>query len=470
MEQLAETLEEVLEGVGRDFASLLQELAGKEGLKERNAAIAKLDARVRPGYVSVFRTRGNRRFFAKTVRGGRRVLRASGARTPTGTSDASPIMRDTYDASSLDDALWARGAFKRACEADPRVEGLSDEEIDACLASAQSAWLGVARGERGEARLRVRAVFRAAERKSFVAEGSLPMRYLTVGGSQKGIVGGPGDKRFKLPPDLGLFLRHANIRYDARLNPRRRRRVRGVARKRWIMRVSHGFTTDAGSRIAETLNAAQNVVLPRRHWELIHARDLQFPEPGVASALSPLSVAFLSVLIQQGLPATVAIACGHAGPALSLHACLHVIRLVPQPRFPKLFDLDVVILDPHGTVILAPASLALMRSTYVDALDRANMRLPPFGKEALEMLRQDELGDVVIRSVRVRAQPVPESLRVQYAYEGSCGPSSVALALSAARVVAKTPFLTAPQLARAIFEQVRDEDVVLAAHLVHNLV
>lgn len=71
-------------------------------------------------------------------------------------------------------------------------------------------------------------------------------------------------------------------------------------------------------------------------------------------------------------------------------------------------------------------------------------------------------------TVRVARVAVPRRLAVQYATEGSCGPSSVALPMSMLRALrgAETPMAAI----EAAFRGVSDEDVVLAAQLQHSAV
>jgi len=79
---------------------------------------------------------------------------------------------------------------------------------------------------------------------------------------------------------------------------------------------------------------------------------------------------------------------------------------------------------------------------------------------------------------RVRLISVSENLALQYTFEGACGPSSLALILSALRevaaltkhnVAAGQPVRKLPvNLSERIFRGVRDEDVVVGVQLVHN--
>jgi hypothetical protein len=494
-----EILAALVPGVVREMASeleaCLRRLAAAEDPARRQQVLRELDGkmelRTRPEFVMVWRAADGRRFFSRGVGASRSGRSPSGSgrspsgsgRSPSGSgrspsgSGRSALRPETGD-RAVEAARWALEAFVAASTKDPRVEGLADEDIDLCLAHVQSRKLGAKLG-------RNRLVFRRPVRKSVVAEGSLPARYLTMGGPQQGIIGAPGDRRFALPADVAVFLRKGKgMGYDWRLNPRRRRRVRGLRRKRWIMRVSHGFGPEAALRVVREIARGAEQVRRSRHWDLIFPRSIMMVPPkgyaGIKPAGSESDPAELRArivrLIEMRRPATVVLSGGNSkgerGLYSDYHACVHVVRMIPCPDLPRVFDLDVVVLDPNANVTLSDLSVGFMRKKYAEAVAASGRELPRLTRAVRKQLEAGALGEFLIREVTVRAQPATPAreLRVQYAYEGSCGPSSVALALAAARVSAKQPHLAAPALARSIFRQVSDLDVVVAAQLTHALV
>lgn len=74
--------------------------------------------------------------------------------------------------------------------------------------------------------------------------------------------------------------------------------------------------------------------------------------------------------------------------------------------------------------------------------------------------------------VKVSFAHVDEQLALQYAYEGSCGPSSLALILSMLRAAKKvdTSRPLPPAFPAFVFQEVKEEEVVLAVQLLHNAV
>jgi hypothetical protein len=449
----------VMREMAAEFGACLLRIAAAESMARRQQALSamdgKLELRTRPEFVMVWRAADGRRFFSRGV----------GAASRSPRSHAS--LRPDLGESAVHAASWALEAFVAASTQDPRVEGLADEDVDLCLAHVQARRLGAKLGK-------FRLVFRRPIRKTVVAEGSLPARYLTMGGPQQGIIGAPGDRRFVLPADVAVFLRKGKgIGYDWRLNPRRRRRVQGLKRKRWIMRVSHGFSPEVAERVVKAIARGAAQVRRSRHWDLIFPRSI-IMVPGLVVAEQ--ARAQMVQLLELRRPATVVLSGGNAegsrGLYANYHACVHVVRMIPCPELPRVVDLDVVVLDPQATVTLSDLSVNYMRKKYAEAVAASGRALPRLTRAVRKQLQDGALGEFLIRDVAVRAQAAlpARELRVQYAYEGSCGPSSVALALAAARVSAKQPHLAPPALARTVFRQVNDLDVVVAAQLTHALV
>jgi hypothetical protein len=124
--------------------------------------------------------------------------------------------------------------------------------------------------------------------------------------------------------------------------------------------------------------------------------------------------------------------------------------------------LQMALLDPLGTVTF-PLELQTVLERELRGAVRA-LRLDGRGGSDLE-----QIGGVPVVDVQVAFLPVPRRLAVQYASEGSCGPSALALLLSLLRVAKTLPASASPaDAAAAAFRSVRDEDVVLAVQLHHN--
>jgi hypothetical protein len=329
------------------------------------------------------------------------------------------------------------------------------------------------------------------------------------------VVGAPGDA-FRLRRDMARFLGHALggfEHYDWTLNPLRRRRVKGKAPRRYIMRSNHGLLLASAHRILRAIAGWAPRMDAARNWAALYPRPLLISPASPASARAARYAAYRLVrrlLDEAGalgrgsrgdLPASV----GHrfassrstsaetpartpgSGPASAsavagymvdathagfFHAAFRVDLAAEgrAERAPKAAEeeegaaeqeagttfasLEVTLMDPHGNVSFTKES----RNHIAALLNEAVADLVPYGMKV---------------RLRVTLGRVPAAIGLQYFYEGACGPSSLALLLSLLRIMRARPaaaFLRDPDARAAIFRGVRDEDVVAAVQLVQGAV
>lgn len=131
-------------------------------------------------------------------------------------------------------------------------------------------------------------------------------------------------------------------------------------------------------------------------------------------------------------------------------------------RYDRGWQLQMAILDPLASITFPLQVQSAVERALRDAVRR--LGLGPGGSAA------ERIGVPVV-DAQVALLPVPRKLAVQYASEGSCGPSSVALLLSLLRAIGTGPPRSSPaEAAVRAFRGVRDEDVVLAMQLHHSSV
>lgn len=338
------------------------------------------------------------------------------------------------------------------------------------------------------------------------------------------IVGAPGDP-FVVPRDLRRFMARALgsfSRYRWRMNPRRRRRVAmpaGFRAKRWIMHSNLGVSAKTLYAWLREMYGWREEVAARRNWRALYPRPLLLSGPRATSldaTMRDLLRRHLFGLGGAGGPAAAAAAAAAsprtASPPGSPYArALRKARAEARraggggsaadstvgsflglsrtrPRRPAASNLRVAglfgderhagafvlfarrssrgwvlqaaLLDPLGAVTFPLALQAAVERALRAAVTA--LGLGPGGANAAA------IGGPVT-DTQAAFLPVPRKLAVQYASEGSCGPSALALLLSLLRVARSLPTGASPaDAATAAFRGVRDEDVVMAAQLHHN--
>lgn len=326
------------------------------------------------------------------------------------------------------------------------------------------------------------------------------------------IVGAPDDRRFRLRPDMVRFLDHALggfEHYHWQLNPRRRRRVRGKGAqhgRRYFMNANHGISITTGHRILRAIAAWAPRVDPERNWADLFARpvyiiDLPDHARYVRYAMHQLArrllreAGLLPKSARADLPASVG------------HKLFTEISTTPETPSRRRTDPSAASSAPSRHASSSSSSFAAPGAAacagYLVDTDHANffharlVEIPddgdgsgtgarvaitvmdPHGKitvdqETVAARMTHELraaiDDILGRGasvVRVTFAAVPKALALQYAFEGSCGPSSIALLFSLLRHMRQQPRRLDPE---AVFRGVTDEDVVVAVQLVHSAV
>jgi hypothetical protein len=328
-------------------------------------------------------------------------------------------------------------------------------------------------------------------------------RMLAEAGNELRIVGGPGD-RFRLKPDMRRFLHHALggfQHYKWQLNPRRRRRVAGRGFQRWILHANHGMRITSTYRILRAMTGWAHRMDRARNWDALFARPLLITKSrknrrslhyavqqlarrllhdagvSVAGSREPLPASagyklFSSLTTTSTSPDRRSSrsgsrsgsrngSSGRSGSGGRLprpsyvvgymtdhdHAGLFHATLRPDPSGPDgPLRVRVTLYDPHAAITFAPEVAASLRKKLDAALS--------------------DLGLTNFR-LRVSFARVPEQLALQYGYEGSCGPSSLALIFSMLRLChPKAP----ANLQSATYLGVNEEDVVVATQLLHGAV
>jgi hypothetical protein len=358
-------------------------------------------------------------------------------------------------------------------------------------------------------------------------------RMLAEAGNELRVVGAPGD-RFRLKPDMRRFLHHALggfQHYKWQLNPRRRRRVAGRRLQRWILHVFHGQPIGNAYRILRTMAAWAPKMDPARNWEALFARPLvvmdgkryerrlsyamhhlarrllrevgKLPRGSYANMPASAGRKLLSYVTTTARdPASASASSGKRSSSRSGsgsgsgssssssvitpeyaeerstavagylvdadHAGFFHARAVRRTN--GRVDVELTVFDPHAANTFAPSVFDTLGAQLKFAMTRYQL-------------------DV---RTKVRPAQVPEELALQYAWEGSCGPSSVALLMSmmrlmrgqtrGARLLAQamermslgSADRESREAARAfqetVFRQVSEEEVVASVQLLHSAV
>lgn len=397
-----------------------------------------------------------------------------------------------------DGAAWAKRGYDYAlAQLDDLLDDMAIWEIDYVLVKFQLEEApGVAAAVMGAPAavlLRTRT-----ERKSLTPKAGhrAERQFVPLDGDDARVVGAPGD-RFRLRRDMVRFLGHmlgGFRRYRWQLNPRRRRRVRGRRpARRYVMRFNQGLPGAAAYRMLRGMCAWAGRVSPSRNWQALFARpvmasairkdprrfryavhhlclrllrDAGLRPPGSASSLRPPASAGRKLFsyVSTTPEADRGGGAGGAGGVAKVsqvagylldeeHAGLFHARLSPRPGGA---EVTLTILDPHGVNTFAEGVASKVRDQM-----RASF---------LALLGPTASAGV---SVSVAFGPVADGQGLQYAYEGACGPSSIALVLSLLRTMRASPaadFAGSASARLRVFRGVTDEDVVVAAQLVHGAV
>lgn len=294
-----------------------------------------------------------------------------------------------------------------------------------------------------------------------------------------GVVGGPGD-RYAPERRLRAWLAAVTRRgYVPEHNPRRRRRVVGKPR-RYLFRVVEGSDETLWNPVLARLHADRSLLVGRaRRWDRVFPALLRIDDgeasPPLQAALRGLVRRLADEAAAADNPSSSAaaftvgmamVAADGAG-GLRNHVLAFLARLVPaRPAFYGRHGLrlKIMLLNPTaGSRLPSAESIGRLRRA-AEAAARAEGLMAPREARPVD-IRRGALGPVLVDrlgpAVQVGAcRRVAARQAVQPRGEPSCGPSSFALMLAAARLGPAA----AKDCAR-VYSAVGDEDVVIAAQL-----
>jgi hypothetical protein len=324
---------------------------------------------------------------------------------------------------------------------------------------------------------RPETVWRTAERRRSLPGPLTKRQRLLVaeGRREAGVLGVDPAFPYTMPSDLARWLAGLGVRYDPSLNPRRRRRLRKGLRARWAF----GYDFGMPKQVAELIVAAmsRSALPPAARAKLPLAVRARIPPP--VSPARGWRLLLPEVLVCQG-PETAsaeAVQGRVAGAAATLRKLIDLARRRGRPVacYAALFGqrsghanaailqmageraATLTLIDPHGKSVIGAHILRDLRQALQAAL------------------REEADGEAVpaaVAKVVAYSPPVAKAkaLRIQYGIEGACGPSSLAVLLSALRRLRKNtgrgePASVSPE---RILRGVRDQDMVLAIQLTHK--
>jgi len=320
---------------------------------------------------------------------------------------------------------------------------------------------------------RAESVWRTTERRrSLPGPLSKRQKMLVAEGRRKeGVLGVDPRFPYEMPADLKRWLARLGVRYDPELNPRRRRRVARGMRARWAFGYDFGLPKQIAALILESMNRAgmgpkaraalppgerarlPPAVSPKRGWDLLLPELLVCQGPANVGAEEreervQAATTVLRKLVRLAARKQRPVACyaalfGHR----TNHGNAAILDMADGAAVLHL-------IDPHAKSVVGAH---ILRDLHA-ALQRA----------------VDAEADILVRPVvSVKVQPYKPSsaakaraLRIQYSIEGACGPSSLAVLLSALRSMRSGRRRPHPE---AILRGVRDQDMVLAIQLTQKV-
>lgn len=272
-----------------------------------------------------------------------------------------------------------------------------------------------------------------------------------------------GMNRYRLPRDLMNFLSFLGIDYKPQYNPRRRRRVRGQVRDRYVFAFNQGAHSNG---FVEALVSGADRVLPSRNWGAI-CPVVIFPEaqPAVPDS-DPLY--FMKWVYQNAAGRDYF--CGTAtlmlGSEWSHTVCYYAYLAPAKTKKPNHFSLRIFLFDPHATTNTEPQATRNMIRALVEA---NHLMKQDLGKAGLaNKMVVDEVKVMNTANTCGFKQADVRLLATQYNFESSCTLSSVALLLSIARNLLKYPLQALTNrraFCRKVYSDIKPQDVVLSAQL-----
>lgn len=277
-----------------------------------------------------------------------------------------------------------------------------------------------------------------------------------VGRRNANIVG-LDSRQYHLPKDILTWFERVGIKYQPKFNPRRRERIKGQVRDRYVFAFAQGaFSTG----FVEALAEGQTHVHASRNWQAIC--------PIVPRSNNPrLQKSFLQWVMKNAQQKEMF--CGIASLAHkeNSHAVAYYAYLEPVATH---YILHMILLDPHAMTTTHPDAIAqlmkgLARINHDIKKEHGGKQLLEKGMSIIDKIKIEKTNDACGFKQKDR-----KMLAAQYALEGSCVLSSVALVLSIARLLKTNPLDAFYRdrrriMCRLAYEKIRAQDVVIAAQM-----
>jgi len=318
------------------------------------------------------------------------------------------------------------------------------------------------------------SVWRTAERRRSLP-GPLSKRQkmlVAEGRRRQGVLGVDPRFPYEMPADLKQWLAGMGVRYDPELNPRRRRRVGHRMRARWAFGYDFGLQKQiavlilnamsqggAGPKARAKLGARlPPAVSPKRGWHLLLPELLICQGPAQASAEERRArvagaATTLRKLLDLAERRKKPVACY---AALFGHRTNHGNAALLEVRDGSA---RLTLIDPHGKSVIGAHIVRDLQAALIEAAEGWKGQASERSGAARSPLRCKVVAYQPPSAAKARA------LRIQYSVEGACGPSSLAVLLSALRHMNKVGGVN-PE---AILRGVRDQDMVLAIQLTQQV-
>jgi hypothetical protein len=311
---------------------------------------------------------------------------------------------------------------------------------------------------------------------------------ITAVGSLPRLVGGQGDPYVPDPRLRSWLGRVTRFGYKAEFNPRRRRRIRGLGRDRYVFRVVEGTHFGVWGKVMGRMYEDRNSDVGRaRGWGRIYPTGIVMGKKKVSlsDTLRPL----LRRLVGQERLGARVVGMMSIPTDGSRHSMCFEAHLVAARRGfygDRGVRLVLTVMNPHGNInekavrhdplmrqrrrsMITPALMETLARALTQAMRQEGLLAPAHARPA--EIRRGDHGVVFVDRLAPAAKVVNCDIRqrrmaVQY-NEPSCGPSSFALMLAAARLAAArlASSTTGRSFCTRAYAAVGDEDVVLAAQL-----
>lgn len=315
---------------------------------------------------------------------------------------------------------------------------------------------------------RPESVWRPAERRRSLPGPLSKRRTMLVaeGRRGEGVLGVDPRFPYEMPGDLKRWLSGLGVRYDSKLNPRRRRRVAGGVRARWAFGYDFGLPKAIAALILTAMSRAG--MGPKTRTALPPAERKRLPPP--VAPTRGWDLLLPELLVCQG-PADVGAEAREERIATAAGTLRKLVRLAARKQRPvacyaalfghrsnhgnaAVLELSggsavLHLIDPHGKSVVGAHIVRALQA----ALRRA------LGDESAEYAAK-------VKPYQPSSAAKARLLRIQYGIEGACGPSSLAVLLSALRSLRSGRRRPNPE---AILRGVRDQDMVLAIQLTQKI-